>query len=225
MTGSAGKRLAPLAALALGLLLCLGAGHASAQSEGGEPIRLFGTVEFRGKLKALPKWLRVLQVMDHDPKLLPSARLSANKKAQALKEWEAIKASAPEGKPDVKTLEKVTKLFNKFPYRLDREAFGKSDYWATPDEFLKHYGDCEDFSIIKYYALKELGYSPDDMRIVVLVDTIRNLGHAVLVFYLNGTAYVLDNLTNLVLPHERFKHYKPQYSVNENYKWVHIPAQ
>ena len=219
----AGIRSAPvLLALVFGMLVCLGPRAAAAQQ--GEPIRLFGTVEFRGKLDALPKWLRVLDAMDSDPKLLPSARLSANKKVQALKQWEEIKASAPEV-PTVKVLEKVSKLFNTFPYRLDRESFGVSDYWATPDEFLKKYGDCEDFSIIKYYALKELGYPTEDMRIVVLVDSIRNLGHAVLVYYLNGTAYVLDNLTNLVLPHERFKHYKPQYSVNEHYKWVHIPAK
>jgi predicted transglutaminase-like cysteine proteinase len=57
---------------------------------------------------------------------------------------------------------------------------------------------------------------------VALVDTIRNLAHAVLVVYMDDDAYVLDNLTTLVLSHTRYQHYAPQYSVNEVYRWAHV---
>jgi predicted transglutaminase-like cysteine proteinase len=60
------------------------------------------------------------------------------------------------------------------------------------------------------------------MRVVVVTDTIRNLVHAVLVVYHEGNAYILDNLSNLVLPHTRLTHYRPHFSVNENYRWAHM---
>ena len=46
-------------------------------------------------------------------------------------------------------------------------------------------------------------------------DTVRNLGHAVLAVYMDGTAYILDNLSNAILPHDRLRQYRPQYSVTE----------
>jgi predicted transglutaminase-like cysteine proteinase len=39
---------------------------------------------------------------------------------------------------------------------------------------------------------------------------------------LNGDEFVLDNQANVVMSHERYKHYDPQYSVNETTRWVHI---
>jgi predicted transglutaminase-like cysteine proteinase len=97
-----------------------------------------------------------------------------------------------------------------------------TDYWATPKEFLMLSGDCEDYSIAKYFALKQLGLDISKMRIVVVKDRIRNVGHAVLAVYMDNTAYILDNLSNLVLPHNKYSHYIPQYSVNEIYRWAHI---
>jgi predicted transglutaminase-like cysteine proteinase len=61
------------------------------------------------------------------------------------------------------------------------------------------------------------------MRIVALMDRILNLGHAILAVYLDGEVYVLDNQTIGVSPHTRFRHYEPQYSVNEFFKWAHVP--
>lgn len=122
----------------------------------------------------------------------------------------------------METLESVNALFNKWPYRLDIETYGKSDYWASPNEFLKLSGDCEDYSIIKYFALKQLGFNADNMRIVIVKDRIRNIGHAVLAVFINDTAFILDNLSNLVLPHSKYQHYIPQYSVNGVNRWAHI---
>lgn len=119
-------------------------------------------------------------------------------------------------------LKAVNKYFNQWPYRLDIERYGVTDYWAAPEEFLTLSGDCEDYSIAKYFALKQLGFNSRHMRIVVVKDRIRNVGHAVLAVYLDGTAYILDNLSNLVLPHTKYSHYIPQYSVNETNRWAHV---
>ena len=110
-------------------------------------------------------------------------------------------------------------------YREDIENWGREDYWAIPAEFIARSGDCEDYAIAKYFTLKELGIPPKSMRIVVLRDTIRNLAHAVLAVYMDGEAYILDNVTDIVLPHTRIRNYRPQFSVNEFGRWTHIKGK
>ena len=83
-------------------------------------------------------------------------------------------------------------------------------------------GDCEDYSIVKYYTLKALGVPVDDMRIVVVRETIRNIGHAVLAVYDGDDIYILDNLSEAVRPAQRIRNYVPQFSVNEKNRWVHV---
>ena len=135
--------------------------------------------------------------------------------------WQKI-IKQSQGLPPMTQVKEVNKYFNRWPYSLDIDVYGVSDYWATPGEFLKLSGDCEDYSITKYYALRKLGFSIDDMRIVLLKDNIRNIAHAVLAVKLNDDTYILDNVSDLVLSHLKYEHYVPQYSVNEKYRWAHV---
>jgi len=176
-------------------------------------VNLFGTIEFRSKLKDSPQWERVVAEERKKSGLNNPVGLAAS--------WPATREAMKE-KPRLEQLNVVNRFFNRYPYRTDMEVYGVQDYWASPAEFMKNSGDCEDYSIIKYYALKQLGVDPDSMRIVVLTDVIRNLAHAVLAVYYEGNAYILDNLSNLVLPHTRLTHYRAQFSLNENYRWVHM---
>lgn len=205
------------------LVVCLmswsgGVAHA-AKVKASKGPQLFGTMEFKGKITKLPKWTGVLTKMKtwkgyfSDPSMakLPSRA-----------GWNKLKADTSSMAP-LDKLKAVNKFFNKWPYRLDKGNYGQSDYWATPNEFLKKSGDCEDYSIAKFYALQELGFSGDSMRIVALKDRIRGIGHAILAVYLGDEIYVLDNQTVMVLPHTRYKHYLPQYSVNEKFRWMHVP--
>jgi len=106
---------------------------------------------------------------------------------------------------------------------LDIVNWGIADYWATPREFAIKDGDCEDFAIAKYVSLKLLGWSDDDLRIVVLHDSNLNADHAVLAAYVDGRAMILDNQTRQVLPSEAIRHYQPYYSINETGWWLHRP--
>lgn len=206
---SAGLRLLP-ALLFIAALLWTSAAWAD------EPVRLFNTVEFRGALKNLPKWDRVLGAERKDP--------TFKSDAVGKVKWQALKDRA-EGLSLKEKLKQVNDLFNRMPYRTDMEVWGVEDYWETPREFIHKSGDCEDYAITKYYALRDLGLPASDLRIVILQDTIRNLAHAVLVVYGDGTAYVLDNVSNVIMTHDRLGHYKPQYSVNEEYRWSHVPIK
>ncbi|XXJ20630.1 transglutaminase-like cysteine peptidase [Desulfovibrio caledoniensis] len=183
--------------------------------------QLFGTMEFKGKLQKLPKWTGVLAKMKAWKGYFKDDRTANHPSRKA---WETLKAQA-KGKSELDRLKAVTKFFNKWPYRLDKANWGVSDYWATPWEFLKKSGDCEDYSIAKFYALEELGFTGDQLRIVAVRDAIRGIGHAVLAVYAKDDIYILDNQTDMVLSHEKYKHYIPQYSVNEHYRWMHVAPQ
>lgn len=188
-------------------------------AKGFQQLRLFRTVAFQGNFNALPKWKRVLEKAPAQVRQLSTCTTGCPPGATS---WQRIMKQA-RGLPPMEMLKAVNTFFNKWPYRLDQDAYGTSDWWATPQEFLKLSGDCEDFAITKYYALKELGFSVDDLRIVVLRDRIRGIAHAILVVFLQGDAYVLDNVSSVIFSHERYKHYLPYYSLNEKHRWSHIP--
>ena len=209
------NRFSALAAL-LTLLFIFGVpSEAGAQGNERKEFRLFGTKEFRSSIKSLPKWTRVV---DFEKGRSTFENLREGKAAR----WEQVKEKAMKADRMGK-LKRVNQFFNQWPYRTDMEAWGQSDYWANPKEFISKSGDCEDYAITKYYALKDLGIPVEDMRITVLNDSIRGLEHAVLAVDVDGTTYILDNVSNLILADTKLKHYKPYFSVNENFRWVHLP--
>jgi predicted transglutaminase-like cysteine proteinase len=71
--------------------------------------------------------------------------------------------------------------------------------------------------------LRQLGFTAEQLRLVVVRDVVRDLAHAVLAVYLDDEVYVLDNLTNAVLPQDRISHYVPYFSINETTRWAHVP--
>src|SRR3546814_6696492 len=105
---------------------------------------------------------------------------------------------------------------------MDRELYGVSEFWATPQEFMKRSGDCEDYAIAKFFVLRDLGYANDKLRIVILMDRIRRIGHAVLAVYALGDILILDSLTDLIFSHKKYRQYVPQYSMNETTRWEHF---
>jgi predicted transglutaminase-like cysteine proteinase len=180
--------------------------------------QLLGSMEFKGKLQKLPKWTRVLDKMKAWKGYFRDAQTNNHPSKRA---WNTLKAQVKD-KSEMERLKAVSKFFNKWPYRLDKANWGVSEYWETPWEFLKKSGDCEDYSIAKFYALQELGFTGDQLRIVAVKDAIRGIGHAVLAVYATDDIYILDNQTNMVLSHTKYRHYIPQYSVNEHYRWMHV---
>ena len=194
----------------------------SAQGAQSAPIRLFGTVEFRSPIKNLPKWERVRDSEIRRPTFLPGGGLDLDTRNPGVEQRWATLRGRLKNAPLQEQVREVHRFFNQWPYKTDMELWGVEDIWNTPREFIERSGDCEDYAIAKYYALRDLGVPANLMRIAAVMDTIRNLGHAVLIVYMDGDAYVLDNLTNLVLSHRRLTHYTPQYTVNEEFLWRHV---
>lgn len=119
-------------------------------------------------------------------------------------------------------LNAVNRMVNAVSYVSDEENWGAADHWATPGEFYSRSGDCEDFAIAKYVALKQLGFDPASMRIVVLVDRQRHKYHAVLMIDTDMGRLILDNQIAEVVRDTDVKHYEPIYSINESAWWLHV---
>lgn len=208
--------------IALMLCICvLGSGHAPARAaeadEAAAPkrIQLFGTVEFKGHFKTLTQWINAMEENKKNPIFTSGSKLNTSTT------WDTWKAELEKMSP-LEQIKAVNSFWNKWPYRLDKAVYGKEDFWAAPYLFRKNSGDCEDYCIAKYYTLRELGFTPDQLRIVVVMEKIRNIAHAILAVYLNGDAYILDNLNPNVLSHTKSRNYAPQYSVNEEFRWAHV---
>ena len=187
-------------------------------ASGSARPHLFGTIAFRRPLEKQKNWLSVLRRNTESPIFTDEKTLTRSTT------WKELKAKA-QGQPFRQMLDVVNRFWNAWPYRLDTEVWGQEDFWASPAEFLARSGDCEDYCIAKYFTLRELGVPADDMRIVVVRESIRGIAHAVLAVYEGPQVHILDNLSEHVRPMRRVRNYHPVLSVNENGRWMHVKAK
>ena len=194
-------------------------------SYAGEKQYLFNTIEFKSKsLESLPKWVEILERMINEKQQVNIC----NKNLQScdnkfISHWIKFIRQTSKIKDKKQVVAEVNTFFNDWEYILDIDNWGISDYWEIPSEFIEFSGDCEDYAIIKYYTLRTLGFKADELRIVILKDTIRNGAHAVLATYFDDEILILDNLSTMPLEDTILTQYVPYYSINENTKWLHFP--
>lgn len=187
--------------------------QASAFAPMGQYPKLFGSTEKQSaSLTAFTKWTSMFDRFD--------AALNTASGQQTMNEFKS-QIEFLRGLPMNKMVSGVNEIVNRVSYINDINIYGQSDYWATPVEFLKNGGDCEDFAITKYVALRALGIPEERMRILVLQDMQKNIPHAVLVVYTDNGAVVLDNQIKSVTNVERISHYKPIFSINREGWWLH----
>lgn len=125
--------------------------------------------------------------------------------------------------PEKQQLEKVNQFFNLFRFVDDKVLWGDSNYWATPMEFIGvNGGDCEDFSIAKYFTLLQLGISEDKLRITMVKATSVNQYHMVLAYYETpgSVPLVLDNLDKKIKLATQRRDLLPVYSFNGKQLWL-----
>jgi predicted transglutaminase-like cysteine proteinase len=126
-------------------------------------------------------------------------------------------------------LRRVNEFFNRrIQFADDREVWGQSDYWATPMETLaKGRGDCEDFTIAKYFTLLSAGLPDQQLRLVYVKAVIGGpeskliQAHMVLAYYPAPDAepLVLDNLITDIRPASRRPDLTPVFSFNDQGIW------
>lgn len=122
----------------------------------------------------------------------------------------------PGSEPEL--LGSVNTFFNRLPFVTDLAHWGAEDYWASPAETVGSNGaDCEDFSIAKYFALKELGVPIERLRITYVKAVRLNQAHMVLAYYSapGAVPLILDNLEDEVRPASARADLIPVYSFND----------
>lgn len=188
-------------------------------------LGLFRSIEMRAPAgAAIPQWQHLLVRLDQQrgawQACLRDAGLCGGGDARA---WRSLLADL-RGRPLAQQLRGVNDFANRLRYVADIRHWGQSDYWATPLEFLTAgAGDCEDYAILKYAGLRELGVPVDRLRLVVVEDTSRGIAHAVLAVRDDTTTWILDNQESRILPDQQIAHYQPYYSINETGRWSHLP--
>ncbi|WP_068712919.1 transglutaminase-like cysteine peptidase [Vibrio tritonius] len=124
---------------------------------------------------------------------------------------------------DKQKLTNINRFFNQLYFVNDIVLWGKKDYWATPLEFLgSNAGDCEDFTIAKYFSLRELGIPDEKMRLVYVKAIELNQFHMVLAYYEtpNSQPLILDNIDKRILPASKRPDLLPIYSFNGSKLWL-----
>ncbi len=92
----------------------------------------------------------------------------------------------------------------------DWSQYGYADFWASPLQTLASgAGDCEDYAIVKYAVLRELGVASEDLRLVIVQDEQRQTDHAIVAVRLEQRWLVLDNRTMVIRDAEDLQHYRP----------------
>jgi predicted transglutaminase-like cysteine proteinase len=216
------------AAMVACLLACFGpvtAGHAAAPEftgalgvpgESTEPFHLWTSRVFWGGLVA--KWQTVVHRLDDERVQLALCDGDRENCASdaALRLLSIVDAGRQrEGRARLGEINRAINLAIR--PMTDLAQFGQEDVWSSPlATFYRGAGDCEDYAIAKFVALRMAGIAAEDLRIVVLADTIRGEGHAVAAVRLDGRWLILDNRRMAMVEDMAFRNYRPLFVVDQS---------
>lgn len=140
-----------------------------------------------------------------------------------VEQWQKLMQTAKQ-LPEQQKLKRVNDFFNqKINFVDDIYLWNVNDYWATPMELLfQGAGDCEDYSIAKYFTLIELGIDDSKMRITYVKALNLNQAHMVLTYFSSPRAIpvVLDNLIPEIKSASKRTDLLPVYSFNGSGLWL-----
>jgi predicted transglutaminase-like cysteine proteinase len=97
----------------------------------------------------------------------------------------------------------------------DFTQYGEADRWSAPlASFATAKGDCEDYAIAKYVALRDAGFPIDDLRVVMGRDRTIRQDHAVLAARLDGRWLILDSMRSELLEDSRVPDLTPVFAID-----------
>lgn len=146
------------------------------------------------------------------------------------REWQQLLLSSRRENNEQTLLRDVNQFFNqRYQFVDDIDLWKQPDYWATPLESMaRGAGDCEDYTIAKYFTLRELGVAPQKLRLTYVKARIGGAGstvtqaHMVLAYYADPAAepLILDNLITTIRPASQRADLQPVFSFNADGIWV-----
>lgn len=138
-----------------------------------------------------------------------------------LLDWVALISES--GGSDHDKLTRVNDFFNRYDFVSDKVHWQVEDYWATPVEFIaSDGGDCEDFSLAKYFTLKAMGVQENKLNLTYVKALSLDQAHMVLTYFEKPGAepLVLDNLVGEIKPATERTDLLPVYSFNGSGLWI-----
>src|ERR1700694_5843569 len=203
----------PAADLAAGTLISPGAADLIRQS--AEPFGLFASTLSWGGLRE--KWLGVARKLDDERVQLALCDGDRDRcVSPAALQFLAIvdDARAREGRARLGEINRAINLAIR--PMSDLAQYGAIDVWSSPlVTFANGAGDCEDYAIAKFVALRQAGISPDDLRIVIMRDTIHGEDHAVAAVRLDGRWLMLDNRRMAMIEDAYVRNYRPLFVIDQ----------
>ncbi len=98
----------------------------------------------------------------------------------------------------------------------DLAQYGEMDVWSSPlTTFYHGAGDCEDYAIAKFVALREAGVPAGDLRIVIMRDIFHGEDHAVTAARLDGHWLMLDNRRMAMVEDGYVRNYRPLFVMDD----------
>ncbi len=158
-----------------------------------------------------------------DSKLLDRVEIRYGEYARKrLLSWQRL-IQQDESVSDLEKLGKVNTFFNRMTFVDDIDHWQQEDYWATPVEFLATgAGDCEDFSLAKYFTLKKMGVDERKLNLTYVKSLKLGQAHMVVTYYQRpgSEPLILDNLVPEIEPASRRQDLLPVYSFNGVGLWL-----
>ncbi|MGY8630863.1 transglutaminase-like cysteine peptidase [Bradyrhizobium sp. 14AA] len=189
---------------------------------GNEP---FGLFTFRAPDSVIwRKWRAVEDEIGREQAVLERCRADAascpSNAAQFLRLVGAVKAKSGRAR-----LEEVNLGVNTaIRYVSDLVQHRELDRWSSPlASFATGKGDCEDYAIAKYAALREAGFPDADMRLLLVRDRTVRQDHAVLAARLDGRWLILDNRWAGLREDNGELNFAPLFAIN--HEGVHLFAR
>jgi predicted transglutaminase-like cysteine proteinase len=180
-----------------------------------EPFGLFAATLSFGTL--LEKWLDVERKLDDERVQLALCDGDRDRcVSPAALQFLAIvdDAKAREGRARLGEINRAINLAIR--PMSDLAQYGAVDVWSSPlVTFATGAGDCEDYAIAKFAALRHAGIAPDDLRIVIMRDTIRGEDHAVAAARLDGHWLMLDNRRMAMVEDIHVRNYRPTFVIDQ----------
>src|SRR6266446_910330 len=180
---------------------------------GKEP---FGLFTFRAPDGILwRKWRGVEADMAREQTVLDRCRADAEScpsyAAQFLRLLDAVQSKSGRAR-----LDEANRAVNAaIRYVSDYAQHGEADRWSAPlATFATAKGDCEDYAIAKYVALREAGFPEGELRVVLVRDRAVRQDHAVLAAHLNDRWLILDNRRSELLAESDASSFTPLFAIN-----------
>jgi predicted transglutaminase-like cysteine proteinase len=192
-----------------------------AKPVGREPFGLFTFRAPEGMLWR--KWRNIEADMARDQLTLNRCRADAEAcpphAAQFLRLIGAVNAKSGRAR-----LEEANRAVNMaIRYVSDYSQHGEADRWSAPlASFATAKGDCEDYAIAKYVALREAGVARENLQLVLVRDRAVRQDHAVLAARLDDRWLILDNRQSPLIEDSNASYFTPLFAINHD--GVHLFA-